>query len=312
MRVLISGGTGMIGSELARFLLAEGHEVWILTRKSSGMTHPGGVKYVPWDGRSSLEWKDGLDEVDAVVNLIGERLAKWPWSASRKQVFWDSRVKAGQALAEAIGSASRRPRVFLQASGANYYGPHGTERVDESFPAGNDFLGRLSLAWEDSTRSLEASGVRRIILRSGIVLSAKSGILPIMMLPIRFFVGGPLGDGNQGIPWIHVSDEVEAIRFLLGQEKASGPYNLTSPRSISSSDFLHQLCRALRRPYWLRVPAFALRLVLGEMSDLLLKGVYLVPQRLQDLGYRFKFENAQEAFLDLLSPGTATGRKAGV
>jgi uncharacterized protein (TIGR01777 family) len=302
MRVLISGGTGLIGSELAVSLLADGHSVWVLTRGPGSARVPPGAQAVGWDGYTTQGWGDLVNRIDAVVNLVGERLAGWPWTPARKARFWTSRVEGGRAISEAIRLASHRPQVLVQASGANYYGPHGPETVSESDPAGEDELAQLCLVWEGSTRSVESLGVRRVIVRSGIVLSEADGILPIMMVPVRLYVGGPLGGGLQGLPWIHIQDEVAALRFLLDNEQGLGPFNLTAPQPVSSGDFLRTLAQVLRRPFWFPLPAFALRLALGGMSALVLAGEYLRPRRLLELGFTFKFTNVETALRDLLSP----------
>jgi len=301
MRVLITGGTGMIGTALVKSLQADGHQVWVLTRKPHSARLPEGVRIIGWDACTSAGWGELVNQVDAVVNLVGERLSKWPWTKRQKQRFWDSRVKGGRALVEAIQTVSTPPKVLVQASGVNYYGPHDLTPVSEADASGNDFLSDLCKAWEASTEPVEKMGVRRVIVRSAIVLSAQAGILPIMLFPVRVFAGGPLGSGRQGLPWIHLEDEVAAIRFLLETQSASGPFNLTSPNPISSSEFLRAVATTLHRPYWLPVPAFMLRLVLGGMSTLVLDGAYLRPGGLQELGFNFHFETAQAALRDLLS-----------
>lgn len=302
MRVLISGGTGMIGSQLAASLLADGHSVWILTRSPGSARVPPGAQTLGWDGHTTKGWGAIVNQIDAVVNLVGERLAGWPWTPARKARFWSSRVEGGRAISEAIRLASHRPRVLVQASGVNYYGPNGLAPVSEVDAAGNDELAKLCLVWEASTYSVEALGVRRSVVRSAIVLSAADGILPIMMLPVRLYMGGPLAGGLQGFPWIHINDEVAALRFLLENEQGRGPFNLTAPQPVSSGDFGRILAKVLRRPYWLPVPAFVLRLALGGMSALVLTGEYLQPRRLLELGFTFKFENVEDALRDLLIP----------
>ena len=191
------------------------------------------------------------------------------------------------------------PKVLIQASGVNYYGPHGLEPVTEADAPGKDFLAGLCQAWEASTQPVEKLGVRRAIIRSAIVLSARDGILPIMLLPVRLFAGGPLGSGRQGLAWIHLEDEVAAIRFLLENDNARGPFNLTAPEPISSADFIRTAARLLRRPYWLPAPAFALKLALGEMATLVLDGAYIRPVGLQKLGFPFRFGNLEVALRDL-------------
>jgi uncharacterized protein (TIGR01777 family) len=297
----MTGGTGMIGTALAKSLLADGHQVWVLTRNPQSAHLPAGACPVGWDGRTTAGWGELMSQVDAVVNLVGERLSKWPWTKKQRQCFWNSRVDGGHALVEAIQAASPRPQVLIQASGVNYYGPRDLASVTEADSVGDDYLANLCKAWESSTKSVEELGVRRAVIRSAIVLSARDGILPIMMFPLKMFVGGSLGSGQQGLPWIHLDDEVQAIRFLLENQNAGGPFNLTAPTPISNAEFLRVLAKTLNRPYWLPVPAFALRLVLGGMSTLVLDGAYLLPKRLQELGFHFRFEAAEAALSDLLA-----------
>ena len=291
----------MIGTVLSKSLLAEGHQIWVLTRKPGAARLPDGVRVVGWDGRTGLGWEEVLSQMDAVVNLVGERLSKWPWTKRQRQRFYDSRVESGRALAGAIQAASPRPQVLIQASGVNYYGPLGLIPVTEAQSSGNDFLADLCKAWEGSTEPVEKLGVRRIIIRSAIVLSAQEGILPIMLFPVKLFLGGPLGGGQQGLPWIHLEDEVAAIRFLLENQSASGTYNLTAPIPISSAEFMRLAAKQLHRPYWLPIPALLLRFILGGMSTLVLDGAYLLPGRLQELGFDFRFRTAQAALSELFA-----------
>jgi uncharacterized protein (TIGR01777 family) len=300
MRILIAGGSGLIGTALAESLLADGHQVWVLTRRPGRAHLPQGAAALAWDGRTTAGWVDMLSRVDAVVNLAGETLARWPWTKQRKQRLLDSRVLAGRALAQAIQAAAPRPQVLIQASGVNFYGPHGLEPVTEADGPGKDFLAGLCVQWEASTGPVESLGVRRAILRTAVVFAPKGGILPLMLLPLRLFAGGPLGSGRQGLAWIHLADEVAAIRFLLENQKARGPFNLTAPDPISNADFTRTAARLLQRPYWLPAPAFALRLLLGQMATLVLDGAYLRPARLQALGFIFHFPGLEPALRDLL------------
>lgn len=261
-----------------------------------------------WDGRSCGEWTEAVSEVEAVVNLSGESIGRWPWNARRKERLRDSRVLPGLALAEAIHRARRRPAVFLQASGVNHYGARGAPAT-ESTPPGEDFLARLTCDWEASTQAVEDLGVRRVIARLAVVLAASDGMLPRMALPVRLFLGGPIGSGKQTMPWIHVTDAIAAMRFLLAQPAARGPFNLVAPHSVSNAEFLSTLARVLRRPFWLPVPSLPLRLVLGEMSVLLLEGRPVQPQRLLELGYRFHFAHLDDALQNLYpSPRRARGK----
>ncbi len=298
MNVMIAGGTGFIGSALSRSLLADGQHVFVLTRNPQRARLPRGAQAVGWDGRTCAGWLAPFSQMDAVVNLAGASIGWPPWSAQRKDILVQSRVNAGAALGQAFQKASKRPRVLIQSSGVGYYGPYDQEPLNEDAPSGNDFLASLAVDWEFSTKIVDSLGVRRVVTRSGIVLG-NQGVLPLMSLPVRMFVGGPVGNGRQGVSWIHIDDEVRAVRFLLENEKARGAYNLVAPNPLSNADFMRFMAKALNRPYWFPVPAFALRILLGEMRTLLLDGQYVIPQRLVDLGFDFKFESAFEAFKDL-------------
>jgi len=301
MHILISGGSGFIGSALTDSLLADGHQVLILTRNPQKAIVNGGAKSIGWEDLGDPKGGDLLSQVEAVVNLAGESIGAGPWTKKRKEQILSSRLVAGKQLTEAIRKTSRRPKVFIQASAAGYYGAGHAEPVTETAPAGSDFLAEVCKAWEASTRSVEGLGVRRAVIRTGVVLSKDEGPLPRMLLPFHLFVGGPLGSGKQGFPWIHPADEVAAIRFLIENEKAGGVVNLCSPKPLSNADFGRIIARVLKRPYWLPAPAFALRLLLGEMSTLVLDGQFMIPARLRELGFRFRFENAESALEDLLN-----------
>jgi uncharacterized protein (TIGR01777 family) len=300
MKVMIAGGSGLIGSALARSLLADGHSVWLLSRSPKTVRAEPGVQVLEWDGRTVYHsWLGVFSQMDVLVNLAGSTIGQWPWSEARKKEVLNSRVSAGLALAQAFEKVSPRPPVLLQASGVGYYGPRGIESLNEDAPAGNDFLSDVSINWESATRLVDTMGVRRVIMRTGLVLAPKGGVLPLMALPVQLFAGGQLGSGKQGISWIHLADQVRAMRFLMENDKARGIFNLTAPNPVSNADFMRSLARALHRPYWLPVPSFALRLALGEMSDLLLTGQFVIPQRLVNLGFAFNFENIYHAVKDI-------------
>jgi uncharacterized protein (TIGR01777 family) len=300
MKVMIAGGSGLIGSALTHSLLEDGHEVWLLSRNPKKSREPQGVKSLEWDGRTVYNhWLGVFSQMDAVVNLAGSTIGQWPWSDARKKEILNSRVNAGLTIAQAYEKSSPRPPVLLQASGIGYYGQRGIETLNEDSPAGNDFLSTVAINWESATRIVDTMGVRRVILRTGLVLAKNDGVLPLMALPVRLFVGGPIGSGKQGISWIHIRDQVRAIRFLMENDNARGVYNLCAPNPVSNADFMRALAQALHRPHWLQVPGFVMRLLLGEMSDLLLSGQFAIPQRLVNLGFAFDFESAYDAFKDL-------------
>lgn len=295
MKLLLAGGTGFLGSALTRSLQKDHHKVITLTRRA-----PKSQDELHWDGETTNGWGHIVNEVDAVVQLTGYGLEHWPWTARQKKRFVDSRILPGRALASAIQDASRRPRVFLQTSGINRYGLRGEGIADESTPAADDFLAQLTVQWEDATKTMEEIGVRRVIARTAPVLSGRGGLFPLMALPVKLFAGGKFGDGGQAMPWIHLTDTINAFRFLLENDDANGAFNLISPEPTSNADFMRTIAKVLHRPYWFHVPTFLLRLVLGEMSVLLTEGRYSKPKRLQELGYSFQFPRLEDALINLL------------
>jgi len=300
VRVVITGGSGLIGSAVTRELAGAGHEVVVLSRdpgKVKGL--PAGARAARWDGVTAAGWADLLDAETAIVHLAGESIAAGRWTEERKRRIRDSRVRWGEAVMAAIQAAPTRPRALLQGSAVGIYGPGGDEVVAEGHPAGSGFLAGVCRDWEASTAGAEALGVRRVLLRTGIVLAAEGGALPKMTLPIKLMVGGPLGDGRQWLPWIHLADEAGAIRFLL-EGDARGPFNLSAPNPATNRELTRAAARVLHRPALLPAPGFALHLVLGEMADMLLNGQRAVPRRLEEAGYRFRFPDLEPALRDLL------------
>jgi len=303
MRVIITGGTGLIGRALMASLVADGHEVIILTRDPARATGlPPGARAERWDARSAAGWGALASGADAIVNLAGENLAAGRWTPERKRRILDSRVQAGQAIVAAVRAAAVKPGVVVHSSGIGYYGASGDTEVTEASPPGRDFLAQVCVAWEAASAETAALGVRSVVVRSATVLSREGGALPRLALPFRLFVGGPLGNGQQWWPWIHIADEVAAIRFLIERADAQGPFNLAAPQLVRQAEFSRALGRALGRPSWLPVPAFALRLLLGEMAAVLLDGQRAAPQRLLELGFAFRFPTIEAALRDLAAP----------
>jgi len=294
MNILIAGGSGFLGTALSKSLEQDGHKVFILTRRS-----PNQPNQIQWDGKTTTGWGDRVNKMDAIINLTGYGLEHWPWTKRQKQRFLDSRVIPGLALASAIKEASRRPNIFIQISGINRYGLRNDGLADESTPAADDYLAQLTVQWEDATKSIEELGVRRIVIRTAVVLAARGGLFPLMALPVKLFFGGRFGDGKQATPWIHIEDQVNAIKFLLQNENANGPFNLIAPTPTSNADFMRIIADHLKRPYWFHLPSFLLRIPLGEMSVLLTEGSYSQPKRLLELGYQFKFPTLQDAVKDI-------------
>jgi len=301
MRFIITGGTGLIGRELTENLAVDGHEVIVLSRtpeRAEGLPH--GARAERWDGRTASGWGPLADGVDAIVNLAGENIAEGRWTEDRKKRIRESRIHAGQAVVQAVEKATQKPRVVIQASATGYYGGCGDEVIIEDTAAGEGFLPQVAVEWEACTAPVEASGVRRVVIRTAPVLSAAGGVLPRIVRPFRYLVGGSLGSGQQWFPWIHIADEVSAIRFLMENQKATGPFNLAAPNPVTNADFARTLGRVVRRPAIIPTPGFALRLLFGEMAAVLLEGQRTIPRRLVDLGFSFRFPETESALRDLV------------
>lgn len=312
MKILISGGTGMIGSALTKSLVQDGHEVIILSRDPGKVkNHQPGVTLAKWDGRTATGWGHMVEDVDAIVNLAGESLAAGLWTEKRKQRILSSRVNAGKAMVQALEQASRKPVAFIQASGVGYYGVKDPALFVESAPLGDDFLASVSRHWEASTQAVEMLGVRRVVIRSGAVLSQKGGALPIMLLPYKLFVGGLLGSGRQWFSWIHIEDEVRAICFLIENEFARGAFNLAA-QPVTNAEFSATAARVLRRPSYFRIPSFMLKLVLGEMATTVLDGQRVSNQKLTDLGFVFRYPGLEEGIENLISEKHTSIHKRGI
>lgn len=303
MQIVIAGGTGTIGRRLVYHLLQYGHVVKVVSRQPFKPANlPAKIVFAQWDGKSAQGWGNLVEGADAVVNLAGAGIADEAWTEARKKEIEESRVNAGKAVVEAISAASAKPKVLIQASAVGYYGAQNNDKVlTEDTPPANDFLGRTCQAWEASTAAVEALGVRRVVIRTGVVLDMQGGALPKMVLPFRFFAGGPIGNGRQWFPWIHYYDQVEAIRFLIQTEAASGPYNLTAPNPVRSSELAKAIGKVMKRPAFAPAPAFVFKTMFGEMSTVLLDGQQAVPKRLQELGYPFKFPQVEAALRDALA-----------
>jgi len=315
MRAVLLGGTGFIGSALAARLLERGYDVVITTRKpqremgmfrEAGRADPARLIFAAWDSKSPKDWVEYLDGADACVNLVGENIAGERWTSAYKERLRQSRLNAGRLVCEAMDAVRNKPRMLVQCSAIGYYGPRGDEILSEDeadTPArGPSFLAELARAWEASTLPVEELGVRRVVIRTGVVLGRGGGALEKIIPAFRLFAGGPLGAGRQWFSWIHLQDVVDAICHLIATESCRGVFNLTAPAPATMKDYCRALGHALHRPSWLPIPAFSLKLMLGDMADeLLLNGQRVVPKRLLASGYAFAFPQLDAALRDLLS-----------
>lgn len=302
MRIVLSGGTGFIGSALRESLVEKGHEVVILTRQSARENQPGvRTRYRSWNPGTKGTWENEVDGVDAVINLAGEPIVGKRWTPEQKQKIGKSRVQATQAIVKAIKDARKKPFLLLNASAIGYYGPHRDEELTEESPAGDDFLARTCQAWEAEARRAEGLGLRVVRLRIGIVLEKGGGALAKMLPPFQMGLGGPLGTGKQWMSWIHLKDLVGMIHFILERKEVRGVVNGTSPNAVRMKEFARTLGRALHRPAIFPVPEFVVRILLGEMSDVLLKGQRVLPKRALEAGYPFKYPELESALKEILS-----------
>lgn len=296
-RVVVTGGTGFIGAALCAELEAAAYEVVVLSRgEGAGVS---GIRRVRWDARGPQGWGHEVDGAFAVVNLAGDNIGSGRWTAGKKRAIRESRIDAGRAVTAAVSAAKARPEIVLQASAIGWYGDRGDEKLVEDSARGEGFLPSVAREWEDSTAEVEGFGVRRVIVRTGVVLG-RGGMLERAALPFRLFAGGIPGGGRPWLSWIHLRDAVRAIRFIIERKNASGVYNLTSPAPVRAAEFYRQLGRTLHRPVWMPLPALALRIVFGEMArELMLSGQLVLPGRLLEAGFGFEYPDLERALEEI-------------
>lgn len=292
-RVVVAGGSGLIGSHLIPALVAAGHDVVVLSR--SLRKDAGRVKFVQWCPGVDGRWQDTLDGADAVINLCGANVAARRWTERRKHQLVDSRTLPSQALVTAANRLEHPPAAILQASGVNYYGT-GEEPRDESSAPGCDFLAHLACAWE---APVEKTLIRTVVLRFGVVLDSRQGALPQMLLPFRLFVGGPVAGGNQWLSWIHIRDAVDAILFLMDSPLADA-VNVTAPAPVRNAEFARTAGRTLHRPAFVPMPRWVFTATLGEAATIVCDGVQALPGKLEAAGFAFRFPELGGAVKDLV------------
>ena len=296
MQIVIAGGSGLLGRALSARFREAGHTVTVLTRQPH---RPGEVAWAP--AEPTGPWRSTLDTADAGVNLAGDPIAARRWSAARQQAIRSSRVRATRTLVQAIRQARRAPAVFISSSGVGIYGSRGDEPLTEDTPPGTDFLASVCREWEGEALDL-AAVTRVVLLRTGLVLTREGGALPPIARPFHLFAGGPIGSGRQVWSWIHVQDWVSMVTWSLTTHAVSGPLNVTAPEPVTNREFARTLGRVLHRPAMMPAPAFALRLLLGEMADpLMLTGQRVIPAKAHAHGFQFAFTRLEDALRDLYS-----------
>ncbi len=302
MKIVVAGGTGFVGQALSRALAGRGHEVLVLTRRPDSTV--GSARVAVWDATHDAgPWAGELRGSGAVVNLAGASIGGGRWTRARKRVLVESRVRATEALVQAIAAlpATDRPAALITASGVDYYGDHpGDEALDESAPAGGSFLGQLCVQWENAALKAVPLGVRVVQIRTAFCIGRGALALRLLVLPFRLFAGGPLGSGRQWFTWIHLDDLVNLYVLAIEDSALAGPVNAVAPGAARERAVAHEIGRVLHRPSWAPAPGIMLRLVLGEMADLLLHGRNAVPGRALASGYRFKYTEVGAALEDAL------------
>ena len=299
MKIVACGITGLIGRPLTKALSQKYDLVCLRRKRSSGDAVKLGQE-VLWDPSQPGEWTREIEGAHAVINLSGEPIAGKRWSQNQKKKLRESRVRTTQSIVDAIIQAKVRPKVLLNASAIGFYGARGNEILNEESAGGSDFLSDVCAQWEKEARRAESFGVRVVNLRTGIVLAREGGALAKMIAPFRMFLGGPLGSGQQVMSWVHIEDEVGGILKALEDNEIRGPLNLTAPNPVTMGEFARTLGRVMHRPSGLVVPGFVLKILLGEMSMLLLTGQHAQPQKLTQRGFHFRHETLDHALRSLL------------
>jgi len=291
MKILITGATGLIGKALQKSLRERGHELLLASRKE-----PKDNSYIQWDPENGFADAGRLEGIDAVVHLAGESISALRWTDEKKKAIRDSRVLGTRNIVDTISDLKERPRVMVAASAIGFYGDRGDEELTETSKAGKNFLAEVSREWEAEARRAEDSGVRTVLLRTGIVLSKDGGALGTMLTPFKFGLGGVIGDGKQWMSWISLHDHIEVINFALENENIRGAVNSVSPHPVTNQEFTAIMGEVLYRPTFIPLPEFAVHLAFGEMGEaLLLDSTKVIPKRLMDAGFKFKFPDLKKA-----------------
>ncbi len=295
----MAGGTGFIGQGLLEELTKKdlGHEVILLSRrKPRGFeTHYPSLRLETWDGSDQGGWRKSLEGAGAVINLCGEPVFGSRWTKEKKTRILESRVHPTRALVEALGEVSKRPEVLINASAVGAYGDAADREIREDHPRGMGFLADVCEAWEEAALGARGVGMRVVLLRIGIVVARGGGVLEKFIPPFRLFVGGPLGGGLQWFPWIHRSDVAGAISFLIENSGIEGPVNCVSPGPVRMVEFCRSLGKVMKRPSWLHVPRFVLKVMMGEMAEMVFMSQRVVPSKLLEAKYPFRYPGLDQA-----------------
>ena len=296
--ILISGGTGLVGRHLSKKLKAKGYNVAILSRKSRQDPY---ISTYAWDiDKKEIENK-AIETADYIIHLAGENIGNKRWSAKRRQLIIDSRVKTGQLLFEKTKENKKRLKAFISASAIGYYGTIASDKIfHETDPPSNDFLGEVCRKWEQSADSFMKLGIRTVKIRTGIVLTKKAGALEKMILPIKIGIGSPIGNGRQYMPWIHIDDLCGIYIKAIEDIQINGAYNAVAPEYITNRDFMRTLALVLKKSFWFpKIPSIIIKIIFGKMSIVLLKGKRVSSEKIIKSGYKFIFPNLDGALSNL-------------
>jgi uncharacterized protein len=301
--IIITGATGLIGSHLSGTLISKGYEITIFTREKpediSGST--SSVNYVEWDYHKPEDWKKHFEGCFAVLHLAGASIAGKRFTDSYKKKVMSSRVISTANIVKAMAFVANKPKVFLCASGVNYYGDKGDTKLTESASPGNDFLADVCKRWEEEASKAESLGIRRVSIRTSPVLSTQGGVLKTMLPLFKIYLGGALGNGRQWFPWIHIDDIVNVYLAALENETISGAVNAASPDFVTMNEFVRKLGKVLHRPSFFKVPKFALKTAIGEAADFITAGLKVSPHKLEkEAGFHFKFPQLEPAIKDVI------------
>lgn len=299
-KIVITGATGLIGKRITDKLIQRGDEVTIFTRSvdKAKQIIPGAAEYVNWNLEQN-DWESHIVGKDAVIHLAGENVMGKRWNEEHKKNIFNSRIDTTRALVKAIENAADKPKVFIAASAVGFYGSSEQPVTEESL-SGKDFLAGVVKAWEEETKKVDLLKVRRVNVRTGIVLDKNKGALAQMITPFKYFIGGPLGTGKQWFPWIHIDDAIGIFLYSLDNANVNGVLNAASPNHVRMNEFCKTLGSVMHRPSLFKVPAFVLKLIFGEAVAVLLQGAKVIPKRTIEYGYKFRFENAEQALKNLL------------
>ncbi len=303
MKIIIAGGSGLIGRKLISALLIKKHEITLLSRSPEKFKKDFPELHIEfWDAKTNGNLIILMEGCDVVINLIGESIASKRWSRKQKQKIFSSRINSTRAIIEAIRQVNNKPSVLINASAVGFYGNRLEGEVTEEYPKGMGFLADVCAKWEEEALTAIKLAVRVVLLRTGIVLDKNNGALKKLLFPFKLFLGGSIGSGAQWFPWIHLQDEINAILFSIENNQINGPINLTAPQPVRMKEFCKILGNVMQRPSWLNVPSFILKLALGEMAEsLLLHGQKVIPKKLIDSGFEFQFPELQDALKNILA-----------